>query len=105
MYRPTSVKTPLTSVGIWIWIRIPNPDRYQNLTICSLAHCQPSLKISCKSVLKFLRSIANRKTARQANNDENNLLSGGNKNSSGDEIANVNFFYNIAHVEASAYAH
>ena len=28
-----------------------------------------------------------------------------NKNLSGDEIANVNFFYNIAHVEASAYAH
>ena len=28
-----------------------------------------------------------------------------NKNSSGDEIANVNFFYNIAHVEVSAYAH
>jgi len=28
-----------------------------------------------------------------------------NKNSSGDEIANANFFYNIAHVEASAYAH
>jgi len=27
------------------------------------------------------------------------------KNSSGDEIANVNFFYNIAHVEANAYAH
>jgi len=27
------------------------------------------------------------------------------KNSSGDEIANVNFFYNITHVEASAYAH
>jgi len=27
------------------------------------------------------------------------------KNSSGDEIANVHFFYNIAHVEASAYAH
>jgi len=27
-----------------------------------------------------------------------------NKNSSGDDIANVNFFYNIAHVEASAYA-
>jgi len=27
------------------------------------------------------------------------------KNSSGGEIANVNFFYNIAHVEASAYAH
>jgi len=28
-----------------------------------------------------------------------------NKNSSGDEIANVNFFYKIAHVQASAYAH
>jgi len=30
-----------------------------------------------------------------------------NKNSSGDETANVNFFYydNIAHAEASAYAH
>ena len=29
-----------------------------------------------------------------------------NKNSAGDEIANVNFFYdNIVHVEASAYAH
>ena len=27
-----------------------------------------------------------------------------NKNSSGDEIANMNFFYNIAHVEASNYA-
>jgi len=27
------------------------------------------------------------------------------KNSSGDEIANVNFFYKIAHVQASAYAH
>jgi len=29
-----------------------------------------------------------------------------NKNSSGDEIANVKFFYdNMIHVEASAYAH
>jgi len=33
------------------------------------------------------------------------ILSKVDKNSSGDEIANVNFFYNIAHVEASAYAH
>jgi len=33
------------------------------------------------------------------------MLTSDNKNSSGDEIANVNFFYNIAHVEASAYAH
>ena len=28
-------------------------DRHQYLIICSLAHCQPSLKISCKSVWKF----------------------------------------------------
>ena len=28
-----------------------------------------------------------------------------NKNSSGDEIVNVNFFYKIAHVQTSAYAH
>jgi len=37
-------------------------DRRQNLIICSLAHCQPSLKISCKSVWKFLRKVANRQT-------------------------------------------
>jgi len=43
----------------------PDPDRHQNLIICSLAHCQPSLKISCKSVSKFLRKVANRHT----NND------------------------------------
>ena len=30
----------------------PDPDRHQNLIIRSLAHCQPSLKISCKSVLE-----------------------------------------------------
>ena len=35
----------------------------------------------------------------------NSFLCTINKNSSGDEIANVNFFYNIAHVEASDYAH
>jgi len=29
---------------------LSDPDRHQNLTICSLTHCQPSLKISCKSV-------------------------------------------------------
>jgi len=35
---------------------------------------------------------------------EHYVITHTNKNSSGDEIANVNFFYNIAHVEASAYA-
>jgi len=47
-----------------------DPDRHQNLTSCSLAHCQPSLKIACKSVRKFLCScwqIVNRET----NNNEN----------------------------------
>jgi len=33
------------------------------------------------------------------------LLTYLNKNSSGDEIANVNFLSNITHVETSAYAH
>jgi len=44
-----------------------DPDRHRNLIICSLAHCQPSLKISCKSVWKFLRKVANSQT----NNNEN----------------------------------
>jgi len=47
-----------------IRIRIHDPDRHQNLIICSLAHCQPSLKISCKSVPKFLRKLL---TDRQTN--------------------------------------
>jgi len=38
---------------------------------CSLAHCQPSLKISCKSIQKVLRKIANKQSYRQTNNDEN----------------------------------
>jgi len=49
----------------------PDPDRHQNLTVCSLARCQPSLKISCKSVLKFLRKVAKRQTNTQTNHDEN----------------------------------
>jgi len=35
-------------------------DHHQNLTICSLAHCQPSMQISCKPIPKFLRKLANR---------------------------------------------
>jgi len=42
-----------------------DPDHNQNLTACSLAHCQPSPKISRKSVRKFLRKVANRQTDRQ----------------------------------------
>jgi len=43
----TSANARLTSVAIRI--RIRDPDRHQNLIICSLTHCQPFLKISCKS--------------------------------------------------------
>ena len=53
-----------------------DPDRHQNLPICSLTNCRPSLKISCKSVRKFLSEVANRQktdnqTDKQTNNDEN----------------------------------
>ena len=65
----TSAKARLTSVAIRIQIR--DPDRHQNLIIYSLTNCQPSLKISCKSVRQFLRKVANRQTDRQTNNDEN----------------------------------
>jgi len=51
-----------------------DPDRHQNLTICSLSHCQLSLKISCKSVWKFfLRKVANRQTNRQTKRKYNPL--------------------------------
>jgi len=57
----TSAKTHLTSVAI----RIRNPDLNQNLIICSMAHCQASVKISCKSIWKFLCKVANRQTNKQ----------------------------------------
>jgi len=50
-------------------IQIRDSDRHQNLIICSLAHCQPSLKISCKSVGKFLRKVADRQTNKQTNDN------------------------------------
>jgi len=47
-------------------IRVRDPDRHQNLNICSLSHFQPSLKISRKGgARKFLRKVANRQTNRQ----------------------------------------
>jgi len=57
---------------------IRDPDRQQNLIIFSLAHCQPSLTISCKSVRKFLRKVANGQTATQTTR-LHILLDGGNK--------------------------
>ena len=52
----------LVSVAIWICICICGHDRHQNLIISLLAHCQSSPRISCKSVHKFLRQVANRQT-------------------------------------------
>jgi len=68
----TSAKARLASVVI----RIRDPDRRQNLVICSLAHSQPSVKISCKSVRTFLRKVANRQT----NNDDYTFPLGGGNN-------------------------
>jgi len=56
----TSAKACLTSVAIRI--RIHDLDRHQNLIISSMAHCRPSLKISCKAVWKVLRKVTNRQT-------------------------------------------
>ena len=61
----TSTKARLTGIETRIRIQICEPDRYQNLTISSRVHCQPSLKISCKSVWKFLRKVDNRRTNKQ----------------------------------------
>jgi len=57
-----------------------DPDRHQNLISCSLAHCQPSLKISCKSVPKFLHKVANKQTNRETDRQQRKhiLLGGGN---------------------------
>ena len=60
----TYAKARLTSVAIRIQIQIRDPDRHQNVIICSMAHCQPSLKIPCKSVKKFFCNVSNRQTNR-----------------------------------------
>jgi len=82
----TSAKVRPTSAAIWrISISIsPNSDEYakqslypdgdldlqQNVIIRSLAHYQPSVNISCKSVQKFLRKVADSQTDKQTNNDD-----------------------------------
>jgi len=62
-------------IFLYIWRALSlypdgDPDRHQNLIICSfsLADCQPSVKISCKSVARFCAKLL---TDRQADNDEN----------------------------------
>ena len=49
----TSAKARLTT--------LPVPPSGENLITCSSAHCQPFLKMSCKSDWKFLRKVDNRK--------------------------------------------
>jgi len=83
-----SAKTRFTSDAIRRSIRIRDPDRHQNLIVCSVAHCQPSVKISCKSAWKFLRKVANRQPNKQGRLDI--LLGGGNNNS------NVNIYNAVA---------
>ena len=63
---------PYVAIRIRIRIRIwiGDPDCHENLVFCSLDRCQPSLKISYKSVRKLLRKVANRQTNRQTNNDD-----------------------------------
>jgi len=56
-----------------------------------MAHCQPSLKISCKSVRKFLRKVANKQTNIQTNNDENIALLA--------EVINANVYFYTTIVE------
>jgi len=57
-------------------MQIRDLDHHQNLNIHSLIHCQPSLKISRKSVWKFLYKVANRQTDKQRR--LHNLLGGSN---------------------------
>jgi len=96
----TSAKAVLTSVAIRvrvrirIHIRIRDPNRYQNLIICSLAHCQPSLTISCKSVRTFLRKVASKQTDKQRR--LHILIGGGNNDnmlSLKRSCSLINFFY------------
>jgi len=62
----TQIRLGVLNPDLWF-------DRHQNLIVCSLAHCQLSLQISCKSVWKFLHKVANghtdRQTDRQTNDD------------------------------------
>jgi len=66
----TSAKVRLISVTIririQIRIRIRDPDLQQNLIICSLARCQPSLKIHDNPFGSFCAKLL---TDRQTNND------------------------------------
>jgi len=66
-----SAKARLTSVAM------RNP--HQNLIICSVAHCPPSLTISCKSVRKFLRKVPNSQDRQTDKQTTTIFLGGGNE--------------------------
>jgi len=55
---------------VMIHIQIRDPDHQQNVIICSLAHCRASLKISCKSIQRFLCKVADKQTDRQTKDDK-----------------------------------
>jgi len=75
--------------GVAIWIRIP--DRHRNLIITGPLPTFPENFM--QSVRKFLRKVANRQTDRQTTTKTSSLAEvTTDKNSSGDEIANVNFY-------------
>jgi len=92
----------LTSVAIRIRVRYP--DRHQNLRISSMAHRQPSPKISCKSVHKLLRKVAKRQTDKQRR--LHILLGRGKQELIRRWDSERELFYDdIVHIQASAYAH
>jgi len=80
----TSTKARLTSVTIHIQIRIRvqirHLDCHQNVIICSMVRCQPFLKISRKSIWKFLRKVANKQTTDKQRQKHIFLGSGNYKN-------------------------
>ena len=85
--------------------------RHSHYESCFLCDCCSCNMRSCVHVrrfccaMKFRDKMAQQNGRRDIGLSHKNIQVITNKNSSGDEIANVNFFYNIAHVEASAYAH
>jgi len=89
---------------VYTWVKnrniALNPLAYgQRNFSSSLIHGNRTFYASVKN--SFLWSLIDFDTIHQCNSDRSQ-----NKNSSGDEIANVNFFLrDIVHVEASAYAH
>ena len=53
-----------------------DPDGHRNLVICSLAHCQPSLKILCKSVRNFYAKLLTGKQTDKQTTTKHILLGG-----------------------------